>query len=100
MTALGKLIRVFGVPSGLETGCFIGGRDGHRILRRKGKGTEETGLFVGGPMDNVIISGAQRIGFVALNSVQRIYASGGKEPNYFVGGETGRKIMYLKRKSN
>ncbi len=96
MNALKELIRVFGVPSILgrgasETGCSVGGRNGYRIIKRG----RETGCSIGGPMGNSIILGKQRIGFIAVSSVQRIYASDGRRTNYFVGGETERKIMYL-----
>lgn len=99
MNHLKKLIEIFGVPSDLErgcseTGCSIGGRNSHRILRRG----EETGLFVGGQTSRDIISGKQRIGTISVTG--RIYASDGRRTNYFVGGETGRKIMYLKRENN
>ena len=99
MNALKELIRVFGVPSGLErgcseTGCSVGGRNSYRIIRRG----RETGLFVGGQTSRDIILGKQRIGTISVTG--RIYASDGRRTNYFVGGETGRKIMYLKRKNN
>lgn len=99
MNPLKKLIEVFGVPSRLETGCFIGGRNGHRILRRKTRGAEETGLFLGGPMGNSIILGSQRIGTVAFSSARKIYTLKGVKTNYFVGGPNGRDILYLKRKN-
>lgn len=99
MDPLKKLIEVFGVPSGLKTGCFIGGGNGHRILRRKTRGAEETGLFLGGPMGNNIIFGKQKIGSVAFDPARKIYTSKGVQTNYFVGGPNGRDILYSKRKS-
>ena len=101
MDALKKLIEIFGVPSILgkgasETGCSVGGRNGHRIIKRG----RETGCSIGGPMGNSIILGSRIIGFVAINSIQRIYAPNGGRTNYFVGGPTGRDIMYLKRRNN
>lgn len=92
---LKKLINLLGVPSTLETGFIVGGRNGSEIV--DGRTGERTGYVIGGVNGQQIISrDGEEIGSVSVEPTRRVHCDR-LITHYQIGGNNGSRILYVRR---